>query len=213
MTDRTNEQDTKSVAEELDSGSGTWMRQATEVFLDLIDAWSATDWDTASRLPGWRRREVVAHVHHNAEAMRNLVTWARTGVETPMYASTQARNDDIARSAQLSVSELHGMVHASAAALADEIDAMTPEQLASRVRTHVGGTVTADQILWIRAREVAIHTVDLDAGVGFDDLGQGFLDALVRDVTEFRLRKGQSATLAAWLTGRGVEGQDIGPWM
>src|SRR3954447_4566989 len=35
-----------------------------------------------SRLPGWTRAHVVAHLARNADALINLCTWARTGVET-----------------------------------------------------------------------------------------------------------------------------------
>ena len=50
-----------------------------------------------SLLPGWSRAHVVAHVAGNAVALLNLLTWARTGVETPMYADDAARNADIER--------------------------------------------------------------------------------------------------------------------
>lgn len=195
------------------SAARDWMRRETDVFLATVDAWSDEDWDVPSLLPGWRRREVVAHVHHNAEAVRNLTAWARTGVETPMYASMEARNDDIARSADLPVEELRELVHVSAAALDTELGDLTPEQRATEVRTSSGAWIGAEQLPWSRAREVSIHTVDLDSGIGFDDLADGLVEALVRDVVDFRLRRGQAATLAAWLTGRGVEGTDIGPWM
>ena len=43
--------------------------------------------DRPSLLHGWDRRHVVAHVARNADALLNLLTWARTGTETPMYPS------------------------------------------------------------------------------------------------------------------------------
>src|SRR3569833_847956 len=48
-----------------------------------------------SLLPGWDRAHVLAHVANNADALINLLTWARTGVETPMYASQEARDAGI----------------------------------------------------------------------------------------------------------------------
>src|SRR6478672_7747869 len=48
-----------------------------------------------SLLPGWTRGHVLTHIARNADAMVNLLTWARTGVETPMYASREQRNADI----------------------------------------------------------------------------------------------------------------------
>ena len=43
-----------------------------------------------SGLPGWTRAHVLTHVARNADAMINLLTWARTGVPTPAYASDAA---------------------------------------------------------------------------------------------------------------------------
>ena len=45
-----------------------------------------------SRLPGWTRGHVVTHVARNAEGLCRLLRWARTGIETPMYPSIQARD-------------------------------------------------------------------------------------------------------------------------
>ncbi len=38
---------------------------------------------------------MLTHVARNADAMINLLTWARTGVPTPAYASDQQRDADI----------------------------------------------------------------------------------------------------------------------
>ena len=52
--------------------------------------------------PGWSRRHVVAHVGYNARALTRLVEWAKTGIETPMYASADqsGRRDRLRRHAQ-----------------------------------------------------------------------------------------------------------------
>ena len=59
------------------------------------------EFDRPSLLPGWDRRHVVAHVARNADALVNLMTWARTGEETPMYPSVEARDAGIAEAAAL----------------------------------------------------------------------------------------------------------------
>ena len=43
-----------------------------------------------SSLPDWTRAHVLTHVARNADAMVNLVTWARTGVPTPAYPSRES---------------------------------------------------------------------------------------------------------------------------
>src|SRR4029453_13661966 len=42
-----------------------------------------------SLLPGWTRGHVLTHLARNADGAVNLLTWARTGVETPHYASRE----------------------------------------------------------------------------------------------------------------------------
>ncbi|MDP9427768.1 MAG: maleylpyruvate isomerase N-terminal domain-containing protein, partial [Actinomycetota bacterium] len=62
--------------------------------------------DRPSLLPGWGRRHVLAHVARNADALLNLLTWARTGAETPMYPSAEARDAGIAETAALEAPRL-----------------------------------------------------------------------------------------------------------
>jgi len=45
-----------------------------------------------SLLPGWSRGHVLTHLARNADGLRNLLIWARTGVVTPQYPSGQARD-------------------------------------------------------------------------------------------------------------------------
>lgn len=71
------------------------VREGTDYFSRRLDALTDADFDGPSLLPGWDRRHVVAHVGYNADALTRLVTWAGTGTETPMYASQQARDDEI----------------------------------------------------------------------------------------------------------------------
>ena len=72
----------------------------------------------ASRLPGWTRGHVLAHLARNADGFRNLLIWARTGTETPMYPSEEARDRDIEAGARRPAAELAADVRASAAAFA-----------------------------------------------------------------------------------------------
>ena len=62
-------------------------------------------WTTPrSRAPslceGWTRAHVVTHIARNADALSNLVHWATTGEPTPMYASPESRDADIAEGAR-----------------------------------------------------------------------------------------------------------------
>lgn len=156
---------------------------------------------------------MVGHVHHNAEALPNLASWARTGVEIPMYDSREQRDADITATAALPQEQLRELVTRSAAALARDLDALTWEDWKRQVVTATGRTVPATEIVWIRGREVGIHAVDLGTGACFEDMEEQLLEALVHDVVGLRLRRGEGATLAAWLTGRGIAGQELASWI
>ncbi|MFA9430297.1 maleylpyruvate isomerase N-terminal domain-containing protein [Egicoccus sp. AB-alg2] len=188
------------------------LEEGTATFLRAVESLPDDAWDGPSRLPDWRPREVVAHVHHNALALRNLVAWARTGVETPMYTSAEQRDHDIRTTATEPVAVLRTLVQESAQALDEDLDGLDDDQWQAEVRTARGRTVRATAIPWLRTREVAVHAVDLGAGLRFDDLSDDLNRALVEDVVAFRLGRGEAATLAAWLTGR-QDGAALGPWL
>src|SRR5262245_37807030 len=71
-----------------------WLDAGTTRLFDLVS--SLPSLAEPSLLDGWTRHTLIAHVALNARALHNLVDWARTGVETPMYPSMEARAADIA---------------------------------------------------------------------------------------------------------------------
>jgi maleylpyruvate isomerase len=140
------------------------------------------DFGQPSLLPGWDRAHVVAHVANNADALINLLTWARTGVETPMYASTEARDAGIEEAAKLRPDQLRAGVLAATERLVGAIRAMREPDWAAEVRTNRGRTVTGADVPWMRCCEVWVHAVDLDAGVTFADIPEDVQAALVDEV-------------------------------
>src|ERR1700710_1191514 len=91
-----------------------------------------------SLLPGWNRRHVLAHLARNADAMINLLTWARTGTETPAYASDDARDAQIEQTAAQTPDELRADVLDGTARLADAVRQMPPHAWAAEVRARQG---------------------------------------------------------------------------
>jgi len=144
-----------------------------------------------SLLPGWTRSHVLAHVAHNADALVNLLTWARTGVETPMYASQEVRNTGIAETAQLPADELRGEVLGATERLVEAVRTMPEEAWSAEVRTMQGRDVPALEIPWMRCREVWVHAVDLNSGVTFADVPEDVQAALVDDVFRMWDRRDQ----------------------
>ena len=206
-----------------------WTAHGTKVCAEAIADLGDAEWHHPSRLPGWTRRHLVAHLAANADALGNLVRWAATGVETPMYSSPEQRAHDIESGAQRDPAALRGWFLSTAADLEDGLAALTAEQWSATVRTAQGREVPASEVPWLRAREVMVHAVDLDAGPSFDDLPADFLEALVADVLGRRGPEadvaGPLAGRAAYLTGRadgrtaGVTARDggptadLGPWL
>ena len=188
-----------------------WMRTGAAVFAKTLDGLSDAELDESTDLSGWSRRTVLAHVHYNAEALRRLTAWARTGTPTPMYADLAQRGAEIAAGANLPPAELRSLVRTSQELLEAELAELDDDQWRREVVTIQGRTIPATQIPWLRAREVCVHAVDL--GASFDDLPEGFNVALVSEVAAKRAADGEAAELAAWLTGRVAQAPSLKPWL
>ncbi|MGP4025999.1 maleylpyruvate isomerase family mycothiol-dependent enzyme [Actinomadura sp. 3N407] len=191
----------------------TWMDEATKLFLGAADRLTDGELDAPTALDGWTRRHVMGHVHGNAEALRRLLSWAVTGAENRMYAGPRQRADEIEALAQRPAAELRALVHASANRLAKDMDALPDGAWSNLVVTARGRTVPAGEIPWMRAREVAVHAVDLGNGVTFADLPEDFTARLVAEAAAGHASGGRAADLAAWLTGRAAEAPTLGPWL
>jgi maleylpyruvate isomerase len=211
-----------------------WMQESTALLLAAMGRLPDTDLSQPTALPGWTRAHVLAHVGFNAEALRRLASWARTGARNEMYASPEQRAAEIADGATWPADRLRTFVQESAEALVADLDGLSATDWRREVVTAQGRTVPATEIPWLRARDVAVHAVDLGAGVQFGHLPVGFCLALVADVAALRARRGDGPSLeltcpdggswivqglgeplrvagppcdlAQWLTGRGVGG-------
>ena len=153
---------------------------------------SDVDLAADSGLPGWSRAHVVAHLARNADALVNLLTWARTGVETPMYPSRAARDAGIEATAALSPAELRRDFGAASERLTAAIQGMPAEGWTAQVRNGQGVVVPASAVPWMRAKEVWVHGVDLRAGLTFADLPVEYAVALVDDVLDLFADRGQA---------------------
>lgn len=143
------------------------------------------DLDAAGRLPDWSRAHIVAHLIGNAAALVNLLTWASTGVETPMYASPDARGAQIAADATRPEAWLRERLAGSSAELLAKIATVDEREWSVEVRTAQGRTVPASEVPFMRVRESYIHLVDLAVGFAVADFPAALVDALLDDVTAF----------------------------
>ncbi|NLE72900.1 MAG: maleylpyruvate isomerase family mycothiol-dependent enzyme [Actinomycetales bacterium] len=138
--------------------------------------------DVPSLVPGWTRRHVVAHVGLNARALTRLTEWAATGVETPMYASPEQRDEEIEFAATLPARALRHLSAHAAVHLDVEWRDLPEEAWDATVRTAQGRLVPARETVWMRTREVWVHAVDLDHGASFRQFPPELVDRLLADV-------------------------------
>ncbi|MFI0899873.1 maleylpyruvate isomerase family mycothiol-dependent enzyme [Streptomyces sp. NPDC020983] len=208
--------------------------EATSELLGTAATLSSADLAEPSLLPGWTRGHVLAHVARNADALVNLLTWARTGEETPMYADAAGRDRDIEAGAGRTPEEQLADLRESADRFTAACAALPPAGWAAQVAMRSGRVVAAAEIPWRRLVEVRLHHVDLDAGHGTEDLPDGFtvrglawaVDGLAahEGVAAVRLRDtgsgaewdlgaagepertvaGPARALLAWVSGRGT---------
>jgi maleylpyruvate isomerase len=205
-----------------------WVSTGTELCHKAIAELDETSYGAPSLLPGWTRKHVVAHVAANAEALCNLMHWARTGDPTPMYSSPEQRSAAIESGVTLPAAQLTAWFEKSAQLLDLAMTELTKEQWRVEVLTAQGRTVPASEVPWMRTREVMVHAVDLDTGIRFADLPGDFLAELRGDILGKRgsdtvpTVHGDPADVTAYLAGRpyagvttldGSPAEPLNPWL
>jgi maleylpyruvate isomerase len=197
----------------------------------LVTAEGLSDPTTPSALPGWTQGHVLTHIARNADSMCNLVTWARTGVKTPQYASWQDRVDGIEAGAGRPLPDQVADIRDSAARFAAAAAELPADAWARELDLPAGAQIAA-LIPWRRLREVEVHHVDLGVRYTPADWPESFAHRLLHEAAgdqsglSLMLRadslghpvtvgsggpptvSGSAHALAAWLTGRS-SGSDL----
>jgi maleylpyruvate isomerase len=174
---------------------------ATDRVLATATGLSDTQVREPSLLPGWSRGHVLTHVARNADGMVNLLRWARTLAETPMYASAESRAADIEAGAGRPAADLAADVRESAAAFTAEAASMPEDAWTAQVRALNGPPFPALGVLERRLSEVEIHHVDVAAGYSPADWPEYFLiEALPRVAESFAGRDGMPPCVV-WAEG------------
>src|SRR4051812_2142848 len=187
-----------------DSAVLQWWADGERTVARLVDGLTDDQLAEPSTLPDWSRAHVVAHVARNADALVNLLDWARTGVETPMYPSREARNAGIDQTVALPPTDMRADYAAACARFAEAVENMPAEAWSATLRNMQGGEIPATAVPWMRAKEIWVHGVDLAAGLTLSDAPTDFCAALVDDVlTTFAAREeAPDVTLEATDLGR-----------
>ena len=140
--------------------------EATRLLRTSADRISDHQAREPSLLPGWSRGHLLTHLARNADGLRNLLIWARTGVPTPFYRDLDERSEAIERGSGRSAADLLADLDDSAAALDAEAAPLPEAAWAVQVSGVMGEEHPAWYTLWRRLTEVEIHHVDLDVGYG-----------------------------------------------
>jgi maleylpyruvate isomerase len=166
------------------------LRRADERLLATAAALTPASLAAPSLLPDWSRGHVLSHLARNADSLTNLLTWARTGVETPAYPSPAARRAGIEAGAGRPLDvQLDDLRDASARFLA-AVDTMPTEAWAFTYRPQHSRPQpgSAAYVVWRRLREVEVHHVDLGTPYGTADWPQAFTARLLRELITDRPR-------------------------
>jgi maleylpyruvate isomerase len=178
--------------------------ESTDRVLESVNTLSDEQVRAPSLLPGWSRGHVLAHIARNADGLRNLLTWAKTGVKTTQYASFEAREAEIEAGAGRSAAEQAEDIAASAKELSDLARELPAEAWLAEVQGMKGPVLPAWFTLERRLFELEVHHVDLYAGYRSGDWPDWFVtDELYRITGELTQKPdAPSAVLTDLLTGR-----------
>jgi maleylpyruvate isomerase len=168
---------------------------ATQRLLGAARVIAEPDLRQPSLLPGWTRAHVLGHLARGADAMRTLLIGARTGEDRPAYASAEAREADIERSAAQQAKELVADVADSAMALRTIARQLPDQAWDYPLRILGSAPFPAGQLLTRRLVEVELHHCDLAAGYSPADWPAAFasmeLAEPMRSQRENRLNRPQ----------------------
>lgn len=183
------------------------VRDATERVLTAAAGLDNASVAEPSRLPGWSRGHVLAHLARNADALVNVLEGR------PMYATASVRDADIERDAPRPLDAQLADLRESGARFQDA--GAAPADWSRTVELRNGVVDSASRIPFRRWIEVELHHVDLGIGYELEDLPEEFTrretDFLVArfdghpDVPSTHLTDGTQA----WTTGRPADKPEV----
>ncbi|MFF8636424.1 maleylpyruvate isomerase family mycothiol-dependent enzyme [Streptomyces pilosus] len=185
------------------------VQAATERLLVAVGALDDAAVTQSSRLPGWTRGHVLAHLARNADALVNVLEGR------PMYVSGEARDADIERDAPRPLDVQLADVRESAERL--RAAGAVPADWSRTVELRNGVTDRAERVPFRRWVEVELHHVDLGIGYELEDLPVDFTEREIAfladrfaghpDVPPTELSAVDGRT---WTTGGGAAGGPVG---
>lgn len=143
-------------------------RRGTAFFSRKLNELSDVDLYGPSRVPGWSRAHVVAHVGYHARELAGAIELARTGARSDLEVTYGP--DAVRFSATLPPGALRNLHAHAAVHLNVEWRDLPPERWEQLVTVPEAGDEPVSRTPWLRAREVWLAALDLDNGARPEDL-------------------------------------------
>jgi maleylpyruvate isomerase len=178
------------------------------MLLATVESLADDELTAPSLCEGWTRADVIAHVAANGRALIKLIDWATSGEERALYASLDARSQQIAALAALPREDLVGELRESARSFAEQAQRLGGELAAPEVQLH-GKALPATSIVALRIAEVVMHHHDLDTAWTIEEADpDSLLNALESVVRALRAKGSPGMTLVTeerdeWVIGDG----------
>lgn len=152
------------------------VREATERLLSAAARLDNAAGAAPSRLPGWSRGHVLAHLARNADALVNALEGR------PMYANSTIRDADIERDAGRPL-----VAHVDDLRVTDarfQRTAAAPADWTRTITMRNGVTDVAARVPFRRWAEVELHGVDLGLDRDLEDLSEEFVTREIEFLAE-----------------------------
>lgn len=184
------------------------LRRETSMMLATIETLSDDEMTAPSLCENWSRADVIAHLASNGRTLVKLIDWATTGTEQQLYASPEARNEEIAALAALPRVELIENFRQAAEYFAEQTERLSGDLAVDEVNLH-GKIIPATSIIALRIAEIVVHHHDLDTAWTIEEADpDSQLNAVEAAVRTMRAKDAPGMTLVTeegdeWVIGNG----------
>lgn len=177
--------------------TGAWLANVAEVFRVRVEGLSDVALGEAARLPGWSRRHVLGHLHYNALVLGRLARSVAVGAPEPLGPPVDRWQAWRERSEHMPARHMRDLVvwsQEDLEAAFGELDAATRS---GRIAEVPGIRVPAEDLPWLRVRELVIHLADLGGAADLERLPAGLVTRLVVDLVGSS--QGGASEAARWI--------------
>jgi len=171
---------------------------------------SDRDLRAPSRLPGWSRGHVIAHLARNADSHAWLFEGAKIGESRRQYPEPGMRGRDIETGSTLDKDALISDLTRSCRELEAAWNSLDDDSW-DFLAAVTPGPRTMAEILFRRLREVEVHHVDLDASYEASDWPEDYVENELRRALHKLPDRADHAALVEWLIGR-ASAPDLESW-